>query len=89
MAQAPYHNMRWPFGSCHRTALYFGLVTCIAAIRPIGIKVRTQADMRPSADITRTCASSCRRARVMRDTLSSNSARLPPDSRWISTAITR
>ena len=54
-----------------------------------GSRPSIQADIRPSADITRTCASSLRRARISRLILPSTSARLPPDSRCISTAMTR
>ena len=54
----------------------------------IGTSVRIQADRRPSADSVRTRRPNRKRLRITWEMRSKISARLPPVSFWISTAVT-
>ena len=55
--------------------------------RMIGTSVRIQADRRPSADSVRTRRPKRKRLRITCEMRSNISARLPPVSFWISTAV--
>ena len=78
-----------PAGSVHNTVRKPGFTKLIIKAVANGRLERIQADMRPSAESTRILPSSSSLARISPLIFSSNSARLPPLSRWISTAITK
>ncbi|MOA49723.1 hypothetical protein D3C78_1726380 [compost metagenome] len=77
-----------PLGSSHNTFRKPGLISWITPPTANGSRVRIHADSLPSADSTRMVPYSFSRARINALILPSSSARLPPVSRWISTAIT-
>ncbi|MCY1555987.1 hypothetical protein D9M68_926940 [compost metagenome] len=78
-----------PIGSSHRTFMNPGLTTRISPAVQKGSRPSTHADSLPSADSTRILSNSFSRSRTMVPMVSRISARLPPLSRWISTAMTK
>ena len=69
--------------------MWLGLITNSTAPSAGGTRDSTQPVKRPCAEMTRIWRLTRNRSRMTVARLSSTSERLPPDSRWMSTAVTK